>query len=60
VAWLEHWALSTVRGTIVLFVVTASILAVLRAVAAWQRRNRMEVELDELVDPPTLRLGLSE
>ena len=60
VAWLEHRALSTTRGTVILFVVTASILAVLRGVELWQRRNRIEVELDELVDPPTLRLGLTE
>ena len=26
----------------------------------WQRRERLEIELDELVDPPTLRLGLME
>ena len=60
VAWLEHRALSTPRGTVILFAVTAGMLGVLRGVDLWQRRNRMEVELDELVDPPTLRLGLSE
>ena len=60
VAWLEHLALSTTRATVVLFVVTAAILAVLRGIDVWQRRNQIEGELDELVDPPTLRLGLNE
>ena len=60
VAWLEHLALSTTRGTVVLFAVTGTIWAVLRGMDIWQRRDRVEVELDELVDPPTLRLGLME
>jgi hypothetical protein len=60
VAWLEHLALSTTRGTVVLFVVTGTIWAVLRGMDAWQRRDGVEVELDELADPPTLRLGLME
>jgi hypothetical protein len=60
VARLEHLALSTTRGTVVLFVVTGTILAVIRGIDVWQRRDRREVELDELVDPPTLRLGLME
>ncbi len=60
VAWLEHLALSTNRATVVLFVVTGTILAVLRGIDVWQRRNQIERELDELVDPPTLRLGLME
>jgi hypothetical protein len=60
VARLEHLALSTTRGTVVLFVVTGAILAVIRGIDVWQRRDRREVELDELVDPPTLRLGLME
>jgi inner membrane protein involved in colicin E2 resistance len=60
VAWLERLALSTTRGTVVLFVVTGTILAVIRGMDVWQRRDRVEVELDELVDPPTLRLGLTE
>ena len=60
VAWLEHAALSTTRGTTVLFAVTAAAWAVIRAIDLWQRRERIEVELDELVDPPTLRLGLTE
>jgi hypothetical protein len=60
VAWLEHLALHTMRGTVVLFVVTGSILAVIRGMALWRRRDGVEVELDELVDPPTLRLGLTE
>ena len=60
VAWLEHVALSTTRGTVVLFAVTAAAWAVIRGIDLWQRRDRVEVELDELVDPPTLRLGLME
>jgi hypothetical protein len=60
VAWLEHLALNTTRGTVVLFVVTGTVLAVIRGMDVWQRRDRVEVELDELVDPPTLRLGLME
>jgi len=60
VAWLEHLALGTTGGTVALFVVTGTILAVIRGMDVWQRRDRIEVELDELVDPPTLRLGLME
>jgi hypothetical protein len=60
VAWLEHLALSTTRGTVILFVVTGTILAAIRAIDVWLRRDRREVELDELVDPPTLRLGLTD
>jgi hypothetical protein len=60
VAWLEHLALSTARGVAMLFAVTGTILLVIRGIDAWQRRNHVEVELDELVDPPTLRLGLTE
>ncbi len=60
VAWLEHMALSSTSGTVVLFVVTGAILAVIRGLDVWQRRDRGEVELDELVDPPTLRLGLMD
>jgi hypothetical protein len=60
VAWVEHLALSTTLGTVVLFVVTGAILAVIRGMDVWQRRDRVDVELDELVDPPTLRLGLME
>jgi hypothetical protein len=60
VAWLEHVALRSTSGTIVLFLVTFTSLAAIRAIDMWQRRNPREVDLDELVDPPTLRLGLSE
>ena len=59
-AWLEYLALSTNTGIVVLFAVTAAILAVIRGIDMWQRRERVEIELDELVDPPTLRLGLME
>jgi hypothetical protein len=60
VAWLEHVALSTTSGTVVLLVVTVTSFAAIRGIDMWQRRNPREVELDELVDPPTLRLGLTE
>jgi hypothetical protein len=60
VAWLEYLALSTTRGTVVLFVATGTIFAILRRVDVWQRRDSVEVALDELVDPPTLRLGLMD
>ena len=60
VAWLERLALSTTRGTVVLVVITGTILAVIRGMDVWQRRDNVEVELDEIVDPPTLRLGLME
>lgn len=60
VAWLEHLALSTTRGTAVLFVATGTILAVIRGMDVWQRRDGVEVDLDEVVDPPTLRLGLMD
>jgi hypothetical protein len=60
VAWVEHVALRSRGGTTVLFVVTLTGFAAIRAVDRWQRRNPHEVDLDELVDPPTLRLGLTE
>ena len=59
-AWLEHLALRTTIGTVVLFGVTGTVFAVLRGTDMWQRRERVEAELDELVDQPTLRLGLME
>jgi hypothetical protein len=60
VAWLEQLALSTTRGTVMLFGISATVLAVLHGIDVWQRRDRPEVELDELVELPTLRLGLME
>jgi hypothetical protein len=60
VAWLEYLALGTRPGIVVLFVITAALLAVIRGIDVWQRRERVDVELDELVDPPTLRLGLTD
>jgi hypothetical protein len=60
VAWVEHVALRSTGGTIALFVVTLTSFAAIRAIDRWQRRNPHEVDLDELVDPPTLRLGLTE
>ena len=60
VAWLERLALSTTRGTVVLFICCVAVLGILRAVDAWRWRNRAAIDLDELPDPPTLRLGLAE
>ena len=60
VAWAEHMALSTTRGTVALFVVTVISFGGIRGIDMWQWRNPREVELDEFVDPPTLRLGLTE
>jgi hypothetical protein len=60
VAWVEHVALRSTSGTIALFVVTLISFGVIRAIDIWQRRNPGEVDLDELVDPPTIRLGLTE
>jgi hypothetical protein len=59
-AWLEHLALRNASGTVALFVVTITSFAAIRAIDRWQRRHPREVDLDELVDPPTLRLGLTE
>jgi hypothetical protein len=60
VAWLEHLALSTTSGTVTLLAVTVTSFAGIRGIDMWQRRNPREVELDEIVDPPTLRLGLTD
>jgi hypothetical protein len=60
VAWVEHVALRSTRGTVALFVVTLISFGALRTIDIWQRRNPREIDLDELVEPPTLRLGLSE
>jgi hypothetical protein len=59
VAWLEHLALRSAGGTIALFVVTLTSFAVVCAIDRWQRRSPQEVDLDELVDPPT-PLGLTD
>ena len=53
-------ALSTTSGTVALFVVTVISFGGIRGIDMWQRRNPREVELDELVEPPTLRRGLTE
>jgi hypothetical protein len=60
VAWLEHMALRSTSGTLALFVVTLTSFVTIRAFDLWQRRNPHEVDLDELVEPPTLRLGLTD
>jgi hypothetical protein len=53
-------ALSTTSGTIALLVVTIMAFAAISAIDMWQRRTPRDVGLDELVEPPTLRLGLTE
>jgi hypothetical protein len=58
VARLEHLALLTTRGTIALFVVCGAAWVVVRTLDARKRRHGIEGQLDELVEPPTLRLGL--
>ena len=60
VAWVEHVALRSISGTMALFVVTLVSFGVIRATDIWQRRNPGEADLDEIVDPPTIRLGLAE
>jgi hypothetical protein len=60
VAWLEHVALSTTGGTVLLFVVTVTSFAAIRVIDMWQRRHSREVDLDEVVEPPTVRLGLTD
>jgi hypothetical protein len=60
VAWLEYLALSTRTRGFVLCAITAVLFAVIRGMDVWQRRERIDVELDELVEPPTLRLNLME
>jgi hypothetical protein len=59
-AWLEHVALSTTRGTVTLLAVSVTSFAAVRGIDIRQRRDLRDVELDELVDPPTLRLGLTD
>jgi hypothetical protein len=59
-AWIERVALASGEGIFMLFGVTGAILAVVRGIDAWQRRNRVEAALDEPVDLPTLRLGLTD
>ena len=59
VAWIERLSLSTTRGTVTLFGITVVVFVIIRGIDAWQRRDRVEGELDELVDPPTLRLDLT-
>jgi hypothetical protein len=60
VAWVERFALSTTWGTVVLFGMSGTVLAILRGIDVWQRRGRLDVGLDEVVELPTLRLGLME
>jgi hypothetical protein len=48
---------ATTQGTIILFGISGAVLAVVCGIDMWQRRDRVDVELDELVELPTLRLG---
>jgi hypothetical protein len=59
-AWVERAALRSNTGILALFVLGLVSLGTLRAMDVWQRRTSDEVNLDEVVDPPTLRLGLTE
>jgi hypothetical protein len=59
VAWIEQQAFGGGYGA-VLFGITALCWAVLRWADARQRHGRIENDLDELVDLPTLRLGLMD
>lgn len=58
-AWLERHALGSPFGTVVFLAVSTTLLGGLRAVDMWQRRIRVPIELDELPQPATQRLGLS-
>jgi hypothetical protein len=60
VAWVEHVALRSTRGIIALFVLALISFGAIRAIDMWQRRNPHEIDLDELVQPPAVRLGLTE
>ena len=60
VAWLEHVALTSTSGTVALFIGAVTSFAAIRAIDIWQRRHPREVDLDELVEPATLRLGLTD
>lgn len=59
IAWIERLALGSRGRTLWLFAATGALLVVLRATDLWQRQTRLPVELDELAEPPTQRLGLS-
>jgi hypothetical protein len=59
-AWLERFAFQSAERMTVLFGMTAGCLAAVRAIDLWQRRERSDVELDELVELPTLRLDLMD
>jgi len=59
-AWIERAALGDSTGTLALFGFTAFLFAILRVSARWRRYDPVEVELDETVEPPTLRLGLMD
>jgi hypothetical protein len=60
IAWVEHVALASTTSTVALCSVTLISYAAIRAIDRWQRRKPVDVELDELVDPPTQRLGLTD
>lgn len=58
-AWIERLVLGIPNGTLVVLGVAAAVLVALRAADVWQHRTPVPVELDEVADPPTQRLGLS-
>jgi hypothetical protein len=60
IARIEQSALGSGRGIVILFGTTAACWIVVRLADARLRRSRVNPELDELVDVPTLRLGLTD
>jgi hypothetical protein len=58
-AWIERLALTSPIGSAVLIVLLATVFAGLRWTDVWQRRTRIDIELDELPAPATQRLNLS-
>lgn len=60
VAWLERVALGTPTGAATLFGITLTLWVIIRIVAMWQGRQNLEIELDEVVEPPTQRFGLND
>ncbi len=59
-AWLERLAFSSRRGTAAYVAGLAALFVAARSVDVLQRRRRQVIELDELPEPATQRLSLSE
>jgi hypothetical protein len=58
-AWIERLVLRIPYGTLVMLGTSGALLIALRAADVWQHRTPLPVQLDELAEPPTQRLGLS-